>query len=207
MQRQQTKFWPVELFCFFQWVSALYIYVVFFVLFFWQVVKVKAVFIAATMSTRDAYLNIVDVCELIKRLGLSGFFLYISSGGSWRLVAESRATWSPIWSEVIWMIWLIFPDLSLCFFRCCLRQRLRTHTEKAAGVLRSGQKEYWQGVVGRVSRSRRTKQTKSFRPKSWTANQKPGQGWSPTGELFSLPFIFFWDRPGSSVKNEIKRAL
>jgi len=73
-------------------VSALYIYVVFFVLFFWQVVKVKAVFIAATMSTRDAYLNIVDVCELIKRLGLSGFFLYISSGGSWRLVAESRAT-------------------------------------------------------------------------------------------------------------------
>jgi len=116
MQRQQTKFWPVELFCFFQWVSALYIYVVFFVLFFWQVVKVKAVFIAATMSTRDAYLNIVDVSELIKRLGLSGFFLYISSGGSWRLVAESRATWSPIWSEVIWMIWLIFPDLSLCFF-------------------------------------------------------------------------------------------
>jgi len=66
-------------------VSALYIYVVFFVLFFWQVVKVKAVFIAATMSTRDAYLNIVDVCELIKRLGLSGFFYIFHQGevGGW----------------------------------------------------------------------------------------------------------------------------
>lgn len=196
--------------------------------YFWQVVKLNAVFIAATMSTRDAYLNTVDVCELIKRLELSGYFyVCTSSGGSWRSVAESRATWSPIWSEVIWRIWriwLIFPDLSLFCFRCCLRQGLRTHTEKAAGVLsqkakRNIGKELSAGFRDPANETNKKSQAKKLNSES-KAWPRVESNWGIVFFIFSFFLFFFFGpaiwgfaiwrdagRPGSSVKNEIKRAL